>query len=612
MWPFGFGNKYPYTNFHELNLDWILDQIGHLTNSVKELYKKMEDFFIDTTPIIEDTVNTWLDDHPEATTTVQDGSITVEKFNESVVDATLTESGHPADAKAVGDLLFPAAGNLDKQLDDVTFIPGNGNPTIFACAASWLRNNDKLYYGNDSTCNSFIINEDGAPVPVWEPKSWTVLNNRYPMDCMTFVDMCLRGIGFEDSAYGNQTNWIRYPCMSIAWTSKAYAQYAYVDANTLAEKPLITVEDGNWTPTTVYKRVLTWQYARFLRDHDLYSPVKTTTTLKMMQMLQPGDILWFGDPTNPDFADQFEGIYHCAIFMGWNKDTPMIMDCTSIDPANPIMIRAATGAHSAARLRGYSRIPLGGRGQMGLDSGLDLRVNAGDFSGYAQNQDIIFLKTKSEKWNTYKFTVAYMYADIADAGNSFPSIYWDAAAVNINRFAANERQAYEAGKWYVGDIIVTLDDANAHFGTATITDVNDFFRAQFYPAPAGRTYIRCLKVEPVLLRESSQYTGDYVVLDRQSYEFDTYQEAAEYLQDNFLTKINNDYTLRFKFWSASIAGSGENLSGAIIKIRSDAYKVAVWNNTGYGCIINKKFGVTSPVITSYTSSDPFPYEVWMK
>ena len=79
MWPFGFGNKYPYTDFHELNLDWILERMRMLEG-------KVSSFIADTAPIIRDTVNKWLDDHPEATTTVEDGAVTVPKLNQDVKD----------------------------------------------------------------------------------------------------------------------------------------------------------------------------------------------------------------------------------------------------------------------------------------------------------------------------------------------------------------------------------------------------------------------------------------------------------------------------------------------------------------------------------------------
>lgn len=40
---------------------------------------------------IEESVDSWLDDHPEATTTVEDGSITAAKLNDDLV-ATVAET----------------------------------------------------------------------------------------------------------------------------------------------------------------------------------------------------------------------------------------------------------------------------------------------------------------------------------------------------------------------------------------------------------------------------------------------------------------------------------------------------------------------------------------
>lgn len=65
----GFFNEYPYTDMHELNADWILKEVG-------ELHKRVDDF----SPEMQEYVNKWLEEHPEATTTVLDNSITFNKL----------------------------------------------------------------------------------------------------------------------------------------------------------------------------------------------------------------------------------------------------------------------------------------------------------------------------------------------------------------------------------------------------------------------------------------------------------------------------------------------------------------------------------------------------
>lgn len=48
----------------------------------------------DPNQVIEDAVDAWLDDHPEATTTVQDGAITAPKLNEDVLDLLIAENAN--------------------------------------------------------------------------------------------------------------------------------------------------------------------------------------------------------------------------------------------------------------------------------------------------------------------------------------------------------------------------------------------------------------------------------------------------------------------------------------------------------------------------------------
>ena len=89
--------------------------------------------------VIGEHVEDWLDDHPEATTTVQDGSITIAKFSASVVDDSLSEEGHPADAKAVGEKTKYWIAN-QYNLEDT--------PNAFLKKSfAWLTDTDNLLYG---------------------------------------------------------------------------------------------------------------------------------------------------------------------------------------------------------------------------------------------------------------------------------------------------------------------------------------------------------------------------------------------------------------------------------------------------------------------------------
>lgn len=63
---------------------------------------------------IRETVEDVLEDHPEWTTTVQDGSITAEKLASSIFDHTLSVAGKVADAKDVGDKLTDLKSDLSK------------------------------------------------------------------------------------------------------------------------------------------------------------------------------------------------------------------------------------------------------------------------------------------------------------------------------------------------------------------------------------------------------------------------------------------------------------------------------------------------------------------
>lgn len=78
-------NEFPYTNIHELNLDWLI-------KVVKNLEQEWEGFKIDWSKDIKDQVDAWLTAHPEATTTVLDNSLTTPKYqDQSVTGAKIAD-----------------------------------------------------------------------------------------------------------------------------------------------------------------------------------------------------------------------------------------------------------------------------------------------------------------------------------------------------------------------------------------------------------------------------------------------------------------------------------------------------------------------------------------
>lgn len=84
-------SNFPYTDFHNLNLDWLLKSMKdlisdwetystNLTSEWKTYYAGLEEWKTVTLADMQEYVNVWLDDHPEATTTVQDHSLTIDKM----------------------------------------------------------------------------------------------------------------------------------------------------------------------------------------------------------------------------------------------------------------------------------------------------------------------------------------------------------------------------------------------------------------------------------------------------------------------------------------------------------------------------------------------------
>lgn len=137
----GIFRQFPYTNFHELNLDWLIE-------TVKKLEIEMDDFIVNWSEELQDAVNNWLVEHPEYTTTVMDGSLTEPKFSDALKLKAIKDYVTPEMFGAVGD------GETD-DTDAIQSALNNGLPVYFANkvykltkAIEFTHNNTVLFADN--------------------------------------------------------------------------------------------------------------------------------------------------------------------------------------------------------------------------------------------------------------------------------------------------------------------------------------------------------------------------------------------------------------------------------------------------------------------------------
>lgn len=117
---------------------------------------------------VDESVQNWLDEHPEATTTVLDGSITKPKLSSDIqadidhVESTMDKaSKQPLSANAVNAMLH--------------------------CAYSYIDQNSVLSYGHDTATHR----TDSSISP----------SESQEIDCSTFVELVINGVPYEQSKY---------------------------------------------------------------------------------------------------------------------------------------------------------------------------------------------------------------------------------------------------------------------------------------------------------------------------------------------------------------------------------------------------------------------------
>lgn len=137
----------------------VAEDVASIDDLKSALDEAIEDFAVPT----QEAVDNWLDNHPEATTTVQDGSLTEAKFADSLKLKTINNYVTPE--------MFGAKGN--GSADDTTAIQNsineaalNGFPLYFAKKTYKVTNTLSIPSRIDIIGNSCFINGtvDDAPV----------------------------------------------------------------------------------------------------------------------------------------------------------------------------------------------------------------------------------------------------------------------------------------------------------------------------------------------------------------------------------------------------------------------------------------------------------------
>ena len=258
-WFNDFRNKYPYTDFHELNLSWVLDKLIEFDEKIKEMYRRFDEWVADTTPLIIETVNNWLNSHPEATTTVEDGSITAPKFNETLwtrlnndtKDVIMEELSDGITLEyGLTDKDFYTVFTIPKSNFNMTLEPINTDPSVKGTIKEYVLRNKPYLAINISNTDNFICNsrlygenyvqtqhgslyamkEDSVDFDIFE--QGTDLSNLLSLGYSDVMGgwNCLREDGVNktiDWNYGTYAN--PNPRQTLAWDSEnwyVYTSYA--------------------------------------------------------------------------------------------------------------------------------------------------------------------------------------------------------------------------------------------------------------------------------------------------------------------------------------------------------------------------------------------------
>lgn len=461
------------------------------------------------------------------------------------------------------------------------------NLGIFKCVKTWLDNNDKLYYGNAGNPNSFNYS-NGVATLVSDVKDGTVVDNKYPLDCMSFVMMCLYGIGFDESIFGDKTNKSKYPKASLPYLEKEYCKYAvYTNPNNRGTLP----DSMSWS------RLLTWQFAGYLNDIGLFHKVNKYN----LESLRPGDIVFFKSDAE-EYSSRFEKIVHCAIYVGIGRFAHhVVVDCSPDNTSYPVRVRDITDTY-ADTIIGYSRIPVGMAKMLPYYS-VSKPVNAlrsrVDYNS-GSTMRTLFLDRKIKKWDTYLVKFTFMYTDATIIGTIFPAIclrpldytFWRRDANTMPDMVVNEPIEMEAIVCFTPEI-ADIDNSGTQF-----------MAFKMFSSQSNKYVIKVSDVIPIIsgtddLSSDGVWLPSITGTDWTSIVDTLCQNAFDYMDTvseiRGAVLVNQNNYGFFTNWYRIIRYTSSNYQACII----DANRNGIVKESNGGTV----------TYTSYTSNSPAPFDL---
>lgn len=295
---------------------------GQLLRSAGGSATEWVDQGLPTNAQTQSAVSSWLDDHPAATTTVQDGSLTINKLDSllknlicytydniaSMVADTNLEAGmyaKTASAYVTGDgygqiyeisasldqtriyetlsngkYAYPLLDSLDFHADNRIFNSDDAISIIADTALTYSKYTSGSGTANDPYVSTKFVygGDDNWQLNVTPTPD---ANGKYEIRCSAFVKDLIFGVTYENSKYLNNAN-------------------KYNNKLCIDKGATLLDNSGNYDTRYLAMYAYTHGYAYFPNDD--YSNIR------------PGDVMFYDvDPGHPH-SDRFMGTNHCGVF----------------------------------------------------------------------------------------------------------------------------------------------------------------------------------------------------------------------------------------------------------------------------------------------------------